>query len=123
MDLGDIDQAMDAYQQALRIARQTGDRRNEAAWLSSVGQAHSRLGDSGQAMSYHEQAISIYEQVGDRRGQGNELANLGRLAEAQGDPDRAHEAYLGALHNLEALKDPSAGQVFDRLAELEGQTV
>jgi hypothetical protein len=72
-------------------------------------------------MAYHEQALAIYHEIGDQRNEGHYLASLGLLARLQGDSDRAHDVWVSALKTLESLKDPNAGQVWQWLAELEGQ--
>jgi hypothetical protein len=74
------------------------------------------------AANYHQRALTISQEIGDRRSEGNHLASLGMLARMDGDADRAHEVWLSALQTLESLKDPNAGQVWQWLAELEGQT-
>jgi tetratricopeptide (TPR) repeat protein len=118
-ELGDVQTAMDNYWKALRIAQQTGDRRGEATWLGNLGQAYAQLEDVDQAMDYHEQALAIYRTIGDRRSEGKHLANLGMLAKMGGDPDRAREVWTDALRTFEAVKDPTAGQVYNWLSELE----
>jgi tetratricopeptide (TPR) repeat protein len=121
LELGHPAEAMEAYEQALKIARYIGDRRSEATWLGELGEAHAQLGQVTQAVKYHEQALTLYQEIGDRRGEGNHLSSLGLLARQQGDDDRAHDTLLAALKTFEAIKDPSAGRVWQWLTELEGQ--
>lgn len=121
LEQGQTAQAVQSLQEALRIARQVGDRRAEATWLAELGEAHSQMGELAQAAALQEQALAIYQEIGDRRSEGNRLASLGLLARRQGDKDRAHEVWTDALRTLQAVKDPSAGRVWQWLADLEGQ--
>ena len=39
-DLGEMKKAIEYYEQALKIAREIGDRRNEGNWLGNMGLAY-----------------------------------------------------------------------------------
>ncbi len=76
-DLGEPRKAIEYHEQALKIAREIGDRRGEGAGLGNLGSAYSDLGEPRKAIEYYEQALKIAREIGDRRGEGNHLGNLG----------------------------------------------
>ena len=67
--LGDRQQALDYYQQALPIRREVGDRAGEAATLNNIGLVYDGLGDRQRALDYYQQALPILREVGDRAGE------------------------------------------------------
>ena len=66
-DLGDAKKAIEYYEQALKIAREIGDRRGEGTRLGNLGIAYSDLGEAKKAIDYYEQALKIAREIGDRR--------------------------------------------------------
>jgi tetratricopeptide (TPR) repeat protein len=94
-----VRQAIGYYEQALEIAREIGDQRNEGAHLGNLGNAYAALGDVRQAIGYYEQALEIAREIGDRRMEGNALGNLGLAYAALGDAEKARQC----VAELEAL--------------------
>ena len=58
-DLGQVEQAIEHYQQALEIAREIGDRRGEGNCLGNLGIAYADLGQVEQAIQHYQQALEI----------------------------------------------------------------
>jgi tetratricopeptide (TPR) repeat protein len=87
-DLGQVERAIDYYQQALAIAQEIGDRRGEGNRLGNLGNAYRALGQVERAIEYHEKALAIDQEIGDRRSEGICCWNLGLLYEDT-DPARA----------------------------------
>jgi tetratricopeptide (TPR) repeat protein len=56
---GDRTAALAAYDQALRLYRAAGDRGNEAATLSNIGEVYRGLGEPQRALEYYGQALPI----------------------------------------------------------------
>jgi Tfp pilus assembly protein PilF len=73
------------FEQALAIARQVGERQNEALPLSNLGKAAGDEGDYSAAQDYYKQALQIDREIGNRRGECLVLGNLGWNACLQGD--------------------------------------
>jgi tetratricopeptide (TPR) repeat protein len=108
-ELGDVQQAMDYYEQALTIFREisaastkgspewTAARRGEGRNLSNLGNAYLTLGNARRAIDYYDQALAIAHEIGDRRGEGNRLGNLGSAYLALEDARRAIGYYEQAL--------------------------
>jgi len=96
-DLGQVERAIEYFQQALAIAREIGDRRNEGNHLGNLGLAYRALGQVERAIEYHEAALAIAREIGDRRMEGNAVGNLGNAYRALGQVERAIEYYEQAL--------------------------
>ncbi|MBF0456504.1 MAG: tetratricopeptide repeat protein [Nitrospirae bacterium] len=84
-------------EQALRVAKESRDRRNEGAWLGNLGRAYSVLGDTGEAIEHYEQALAIAKEIGDRCNEGISLGSLGNAYSTLGETDKAIEYFEQAL--------------------------
>lgn len=87
--LGQLQHAIEQYEQQLAIAREVGDRRGECQALGNLGLAYEALGKSECAIEQYEQRLAIAREVGEHQGEhiacwnlGQLLEKLGRLAEA-----------------------------------------
>jgi tetratricopeptide (TPR) repeat protein len=98
-------QALDSYEQALRLSRVAGDHGSEAATLNNIGQVYARLGDRRQALAYYEQALPIAREVGDRAGEAVTLSNIGGVYDGLGDRGQALAYYEQALPILREVGD------------------
>jgi class 3 adenylate cyclase/tetratricopeptide (TPR) repeat protein len=96
-----------ASQQATRLRRELGDRRNEAIGLASQGSAWLELGALDQARRDLEEGLRLHRAVGDRGLEPIALANLSQLALWQGDAAQA------LAHAREALDLAVAAQAAD----------
>ncbi len=56
-NLGELDKAIEHYQQRLKIAREIGDRRGEGTALGNLGLAYADLGELDKAIEHHQQAL------------------------------------------------------------------
>ena len=63
-DLGQTEKAIEHYQQALAIARETGNRGNEGLWLGYLGECYADLGQTEKAVEHYQQAIEIGDDTG-----------------------------------------------------------
>ncbi|MCD4809684.1 MAG: tetratricopeptide repeat protein [Methanosarcinales archaeon] len=96
-DLGQVEKAIDYYEQALVIAKEIGDRRGERNCLGNLGNTYSNLGQVKKAIDYYEQALVIAKEIGDRRGEGKHLGNLGNAYRYLGQVKKAIDYYEKAL--------------------------
>ncbi len=71
--LGETHKAIEYYEQALKIAREIGDRRGEGANLCNLGSAYYHMGETSEARITTSRRLEIVR--GDRRshGEGNAL--------------------------------------------------
>jgi tetratricopeptide (TPR) repeat protein len=75
--LGDYQQAIDLFTQALTIGRDIGYRQAEGVALAGLGNCRLLLGDYQQAIDLFTQALSIARGIGDRQSESSALSNLG----------------------------------------------
>ena len=95
--IGQYQQAITCYEQALVTARELGDQFEAKAALSDLGWCYGELGRTAQAIDYSEQALSIAHELGDRSGQAAVLANLGWYYGKLGQTGRAIDCCKQAL--------------------------
>ncbi len=58
-------EAINVYQDALNLARSIGDRKNEALFLSALGESYRSLSHYEQAIEFYQQALNIGREIGD----------------------------------------------------------
>ncbi|SRR6266404_4754516 len=64
-ETGDIQRALDEYENVLIIAKETKDRQSEALAIFQIGLMLNRAGDLVQAISHAEKALKIFEKIDD----------------------------------------------------------
>jgi tetratricopeptide (TPR) repeat protein len=104
-DLGEQQEALAYYQQALPLYRAVGDRGGEATALNGIGGVYSRLGEQQEALAYYQQALPLYRAVGDREGEAATLNNIGLAYSRLGDQQEALAYYQQALPLYRAVGD------------------
>jgi hypothetical protein len=83
-------------EQALRTAREQGDRREEAVALDALGVALLAQGNLTEALSCGEGAYALARDIRDRALTGFAARNLARIYEALGRDEDARQNYWGA---------------------------
>lgn len=83
-ELSDHGSALRYYQEALVIARETGDRPSQVLCLLNSGEAHRDLGEAPQASDALRAALLLSRELGYRTGEVNALHGLGSVALWQG---------------------------------------
>jgi class 3 adenylate cyclase/tetratricopeptide (TPR) repeat protein len=78
--LDDYPLAMTVFQEALRLARESGDVETEVAALNGLGEAHVRQGANDAARSNFEEGLALAREHRDQAGSARSLVNLGLLA-------------------------------------------
>jgi tetratricopeptide (TPR) repeat protein len=110
--LGDLDEALSAYQRALELARNMQNRQREAILLTVIGTVQFRLGQAG-ADDYHRQAETIAQEIGNDNVRCQVLLNRGTQALNDANPNPDYElgrdlcqqaAELADTINNEALR-------------------
>ena len=95
--LGRTEKAINYYQQALDIARETGNRNREGAWLGGLGNIYRTLGQTEKAIEHYQQALAIARETGNRGNEGAWLGSLGNIYRTLGQTEKAIEHYQQAL--------------------------
>ena len=89
--------AVEHYQQALAIFRETGNRDGEAASLVGLAGSYATLGQTTAAIEHHQQALAIYRETGNRDGEASSLSGLGGSYATLGQTTAAIEHHQQAL--------------------------
>lgn len=126
-DLGQMRQAQEHFEQALRLRRRAGDRKGEGATLNHLGRVYADLGDKERAKEYLEQALRLRREVKDRQGETPTLNNLGNVYADLGEKERAKEYLEQALIIVKDEENPrmksttlnNLGRVCAELGETE----
>jgi|GEM_PF-2660889 len=102
---GNLEQASEAYQQALTISQKIGDRSGQGIALNGLGTVHRDEGRYSQAIDRYQQALKIRTETRDRAGEGHTLKNLGIIYNRLGQYPQAEQQLSAALERLEPLRD------------------
>ena len=98
-----LDQALDHYQQALRLFRQVGARLGEANTLAALGRLALHEGRDEEARRLLEQAVRLHEAIGSQYDVAADLGNFGLELLRLGRPEEARPYLL------------QAAEIFDRI--------
>jgi CHAT domain-containing protein/tetratricopeptide (TPR) repeat protein len=124
-ELGEQQNALDYFAQALPLRWAVGDRTGEATTLDNMGGVYDDLGEKQKALDYYAQALPIRRAVGDRAGEAGSLNNIGLVYVDLGENQKALEYFAQALslwrtmgnRNGEARTLINMGEVYARLGE------
>jgi CHAT domain-containing protein/Tfp pilus assembly protein PilF len=104
-------QAIERYNEALRLMQEAGDRRGEAMTLTNIGLTYNLLGDPQNALQPLNQALKIWQAIGDRHLEAITLSIDARVYYALAEPQKALDAYGLALPVMRAVGDQSGEAV------------
>jgi CHAT domain-containing protein/Tfp pilus assembly protein PilF len=94
---GQYAEALAAFEEALAIYQQLGDRAGEGQTLNNIGAVYGDQGQYAQALDYYTQALEIQREVSDRASEGTTLHNMGGVYYDQGQYTAALDHYTQAL--------------------------
>lgn len=97
--------ALDSWQAALKIYRDIGNRKGEAATLGNLGIVYYSLSDYQQAIDFHQQSLAIAKEISDHQGEANSLGNLGNVYYSLGKYQRAIDFYHHQLTLAREISD------------------
>ncbi len=122
--MGRYESALELYDQALAVARDSGDRPSHAASMSLRAQTLRRLGRLEEALSQHRAALALHRELG---GVGADFVTAldayGHTLRASGNEEDAVAAWREAAVLAESQSDPRAAQIRERLARTDGMEV
>jgi eukaryotic-like serine/threonine-protein kinase len=129
--IGDIDQAIDNYNQALRIRQQLDNKLAAATTMSNLASLFAIRGDYAQAENYLRLSLTSYQLTNDQQGTSDLYNELGVLKEEQGHYQQALEYYRQSLNIRMELSDDwlkaeslnNVGYLYFLLADNEHATV
>jgi len=125
--IGRYDEAREAYEEALSLARRIDNARLEAQLLNALGEVAGRSTHYQEALDYFKASLHIDRELGDRFTTGRKLANLGLAYAAIGLYRRAERYLRKALELHETVGHPgewgdvvvALGEVVASLGDLE----
>jgi CHAT domain-containing protein/tetratricopeptide (TPR) repeat protein len=95
--IGNYQEAISQYRQALPIYYKLGDRENEADLCKYISDLYSRLGNYKEAIDYAQVSLKIAREISDVSGEGIALGELGFLSQVLGKHQEAITYYQQAL--------------------------
>jgi len=96
-DAGRVEEAISAFEAALKLYQAIGDRAQEGAVLSILGSAYDSLEQFAKALTFYQQAAEVFRQIGDRKAEGIALTYMGRVYADLGQLTKALETAQAAL--------------------------
>ena len=126
MQINDLKEAQEVFDESLRIYLEIGNRLRQASTLTSLGELYHRVNRLVDAEKVYDEALQIYQKIDDRLGEANTLMSLGslyhridRLADAEKFYEEALEIYQEIDNRLgEANTCCYLGELYHRVARL-----
>ena len=125
---GDLVQAKTLYEQALALARQTGDKKATARELGNIGLIYIQQGDVATGKKMYAEALDEFREIRDRQGMEVTTANTGDIFYTEGKLGAALAEYKDALvlarevghKSSEAIDIQNIGDVLTEQGDLQG---
>ena len=105
-NLGELDAAREALEEARRLYSEAGDRRGQASALNNLALILMARGELEAAQPMFEEALELYRGLGHRSGQALMMGNLGNLRYFRRDLPGARRRWDEARASYEALNEP-----------------
>jgi tetratricopeptide (TPR) repeat protein len=113
---GEWQETREAYDRALALAEETGDRRDQAWCETAIGELRRKEGQYEQASTWLERARARFAALGDEGGVAQVLHYAGTMADQQGDVAAARSLYRQSLAIRRRLDDkPAIGSLLSNL--------
>src|SRR5262249_49327405 len=103
--LGESQEAIKTYEQAIDIFQRAGVRDQEANSLNNMARTYFILGEYQRSLDFYNQALRIRREIGDGCGEASVLRNLGDLYFDLGELQRARDIYNQTLAKVRAKLD------------------
>ncbi len=104
-NLGDLNGAMSAVEEAGRIYQSVGDRYGVASTLEVTGQVLFDRGDYAGALTNFNNQLAIAREVGNRKAEASALNDIALVLTQQGDAEQARKMYEKALPVFREVAD------------------
>jgi predicted ATPase/DNA-binding CsgD family transcriptional regulator/DNA-binding XRE family transcriptional regulator len=118
-----LDEALRVLQTAIDLAREFGDRDQEARALDTLGLVLVARRELPPAAVAHEAALALFLELGDRARAAMSRLHLGNMANLRGDHKTAERAYHEAWSLVQGTGDAAAeAQILSNLGEIAART-
>ena len=102
---GDLDKALNRYEQALSLLGNEEKIYGVAVCLDNIGTVHQSRGDLEKALTYHKKAQAIFEEIGLQTMVAMSLNHIGEIYRLQGEQEKALTNHKQALLLAEGVND------------------
>ena len=103
-DQGNYEEAVEKYNQSLKIKEELGDKSGIAATLQQLGMIHQDQGNYEEAVKMYNQSLKIVEELGDKSGIAITLHQLGRIDEEKEEYRTCSQELFHFFINLRAVE-------------------
>lgn len=103
--IGNLDNALEHYEQSLAIMKEIGDKSGEGTTLNNISTIYRAHGDYETALKYLQQSLHITKEIGDKSGEGTTLNNISQIYDARGDYETALEYLRQSLTIMKEIGD------------------
>jgi predicted ATPase/DNA-binding CsgD family transcriptional regulator/Tfp pilus assembly protein PilF len=104
-ELGDSDESLAIYRDALALAQECGDERLQAHASNALGNVALVQGNYDESIARSREALTLFERLGDQRGMAGCHHNIGTVALHRGDMEAAEAGYRHAMESIAAIGD------------------
>jgi tetratricopeptide (TPR) repeat protein len=125
LDAGDIDEAIDHFEDALPHLILAGDRATEGTIRFNIGEAYWAVGMPQDALDCFREALPIQRELGDRKAEAATLHEMADVLHAMGDTDAALRQHQNALSIQQQIGDTGGeaatrtriGEIYEQLGD------
>ena len=100
---GELQQAMECHEAALRIKEELGVKEGIPGVLNNLGLVYWTKGNLEKAIDFYKKSLAIYEELGDENGVASVLNNLSNISSTRGELDQALDYLHRSLEIRERL--------------------
>ncbi|MHA1266609.1 MAG: CHAT domain-containing protein [Candidatus Helarchaeota archaeon] len=108
---GDLEGALDFYQEALDCAQRESDRQALTVCLNNIGDLYYIWGKYEEAISYYHQTLELDRELGDKKGESISLNNIGDVYYAWHKFEEAMTYYQQSLQLREKIQDKKSQSI------------
>ncbi|MBU7029681.1 MAG: tetratricopeptide repeat protein [Theionarchaea archaeon] len=117
--VGNLNEALKYYKEALENYKKGGYKQEEASLLGNIGLIYSDKGELDEALKYHEGALEIDREIGYKQGEASDLGNIGLIYSDKGELDEALKYLEEALRIFTSIQShPQVLQIYSILFSL-----
>ena len=108
-DAGDVEQALQTYQEALSLAQESGNSELEGRALENIGRFYRDTGQLTQALDFYQQLLVKAQAAADQNAEANALDNIARIQRESGKLNEALASYQTVLELAEEMGNAQLG--------------
>lgn len=110
--LGEKQQALVYYNQALSVTQTAADRGWEAGALRMIGDLHNNMGEKQKALDYYTRLLQLSREISNRSGEAYALQIIGQTYNSMGEHQKALDRHQESLSISRAAGDGQVNEVF-----------